>query len=108
MRQYFVYMLLCGDGKYYVGVTNDVEHRFAEHQEGLDPGAWTHGRGPFELVYVQEFQWVQEAIEWEKRLKGWSAKKKKALCAENYDAYRSSPSAVMRPDMIGQRGKMTF
>jgi putative endonuclease len=86
MRGYFVYMLLCADGRYYVGVTNDVERRFAEHEEGLDAGAWTHGRGPFELVYVQEFQWIQEAIAWEKQLKGWSAKKKKALCEENYEA----------------------
>ncbi len=84
MKCYYVYMLLCADGKYYVGVTNDVERRLAQHEDGLDPGAWTFGRGPFELVYVQEFQWIQEAIACEKQLKGWSAKKKRALCEENY------------------------
>ncbi len=86
MKRYYVYMLLCADGKYYVGITNNVERRFAEHQGEMDLGAWTHGRGPFELAYTQEFQWVQEAIAWEKRLKGWSAQKKKALCHENYAA----------------------
>lgn len=86
MRQYFVYMLLCADGKYYVGVTNNVERRFAEHQEGQDTTAWTYCRRPLKLAFVQEFQWIQDAIAFEKQLKGWSAKKKKALCEENFEA----------------------
>jgi putative endonuclease len=31
------------------------------------------------LVYVGEFQWVNEAIDFEKQLKGWSHKKKRAF-----------------------------
>lgn len=80
-HNYFVYILRCADGKYYVGVTNDVDRRFAEHQEGLDPGSFTHGRRPVELVLVEWFHDIRQAIEREKQLKGWSRKKKEALIA---------------------------
>lgn len=80
-HNYFVYILRCSDGKYYVGVTNDVDRRFAEHQEGLDPGSFTHNRRPVELVLVERYQYIQHAIEREKQLKGWSRKKKEALIA---------------------------
>jgi putative endonuclease len=86
MRRYYVYILLCADGKYYTGVTNNVPKRFAQHADGVDPRCYTFGRRPVELVYAQEFQWIQHAIAWEKQVKRWSAAKKKALCEGNYDA----------------------
>jgi putative endonuclease len=85
MRIYYVYMLLCSDDTYYVGVTNDIERRFAEHCDAVDTRAYTRSRLPLQLVYVEEFQWVQDAIEWEKKLKKWSRAKKKALIDENWD-----------------------
>jgi putative endonuclease len=80
-HNYFVYILRCSDGKYYVGVTNDVERRFLEHQEGSDPGSFTFQRRPVELVLVEWYQYIQDAIDREKQLKGWSRKKKEALIA---------------------------
>jgi len=85
MDYYYVYMLLCADGTYYTGVTNDVERRLGQHRSAHDPLAYTATRRPLTLVYVQEFQWVQEAIAWEKQLKKWSSKKKKALCDGDWD-----------------------
>ena len=32
MKSYYVYVIQCFDGTYYVGVTNDVKRRFFEHQ----------------------------------------------------------------------------
>lgn len=84
VRVYYVYMLLCSDGTYYVGVTNDVERRFAEHRDAVDPRAYTSSRLPVELVYVEEFQWVQDAIAWEKQLKKWGRQKKRALVEGNW------------------------
>ncbi len=89
MKRYYVYILRCADGKYYVGMTNNVDRRVAEHSEQKDLTAWTYGRGPFELVYVQDFQWVQDAIAWEKQLKGWTVRKKEALMEANYEALRA-------------------
>jgi len=77
--QYFVYMVRCSDGSFYVGVTNDVERRINEHNFGLDPSSYTHERRPVRLVYSTDFQRIEQAIAWEKQLKGWSRAKKIAL-----------------------------
>lgn len=78
-HNYFVYVLRCADDKYYVGITNNVERRVHEHQEGLDPGSFTFDRRPVVLVLVERYQQVQHAIAREKQLKGWGRKKKEAL-----------------------------
>jgi len=85
MNCYFVYILLCNDGSYYTGVTNDIEKIFFEHQEGLIKDCYTHGRRPLKLAFVNEFHDVREAIEREKQIKGWSRRKKEALIASDFD-----------------------
>ena len=79
MKDYFVYMLFCFDGTYYVGMTNDIERRLGEHQSGIDEGCYTSSRRPVVLAYVQCFDDVWAAIANEKKLKGWSHAKKSAL-----------------------------
>ena len=46
MGIYYVYMLRCFDGTFYVGVTNDIERRYAEHRAGHDPRSYTALRRP--------------------------------------------------------------
>jgi putative endonuclease len=77
-------MLRCFDGTFYTGVTNDVERRFAEHCAGHNATSYTASRRPLRLVYVGEFQRVDEAIAFEKRLKGWSHKKKRAFAERDW------------------------
>jgi putative endonuclease len=72
-------LLRCFDGTFYVGVTNDVERRFAEHCEGGDKWSYTRTRGPLRLVHVSEFKRPDEAIAFEKRLKRWNHNKKRAF-----------------------------
>ena len=84
-------MVRCSDGSFYVGVTNDADRRIAEHNLGVDPDCYTFIRRPVELVYSAEFHWVDEAIAWEKRLKGWSRAKKLALIENDWSAI--SPGA---------------
>ncbi len=50
---WFVYILRCGDGTLYTGVTDDVQRRLAAHRAGKG-AKYTRGRGPLELVYTQE------------------------------------------------------
>ena len=45
---YYVYMLRCSDGSYYVGHTNDLEHRLAAHERVAIEG-YTLSRRPVEL-----------------------------------------------------------
>ena len=33
-KVYFVHILECSDGSYYVGITNKLEQRLKEHQHG--------------------------------------------------------------------------
>jgi len=79
MHIYYVYIIECNDGTFYVGVTNDIERRFAEHRDGAHPGSYTAKRRPVRLAYFEIFQWIDNAIKREKQLKGWSAPKKRAL-----------------------------
>ena len=88
MRVYYVYMLRCVDGTFYVGVTNDFDRRFWEHCEGIDPNCYTFLRRPLRVEYVGEFEWVQEAIAFEKKLKKWSHKKKRAFAERKWEDLR--------------------
>ena len=78
MKQYFVYILKCSDNSYYTGITSDLEGRLVKHQSGYYPESYTHTRRPIELVFYTEFNDVEQAISFEKRVKGWSRKKKEA------------------------------
>jgi putative endonuclease len=84
MRTYYVYMLRCIDGTFYTGVTNDIERRYSEHVSGIDPGCYTHTRRPLRLIYAGEFDDPNDAIAFEKQLKGWSHKKKRAFADRDW------------------------
>lgn len=72
-------MVECSDESYYTGVTNDVDRRVWEHNEGIDPESYTYSRRPVKLVYSEYYQYVYDAIGREKQIKRWSRAKKKAL-----------------------------
>ncbi len=96
MKQYYVYMLLCNDGSLYVGITNDLERRMWEHENGWSPRCYTHTRRPLRLIYCSEFARVEDAIQWEKQVKGWGRAKKLALADRDWERLkllsRSRPS----------------
>lgn len=48
-----VYILRCGDGSLYTGISTDVQRRLAEHRSGKG-AKYTRSRGPLELVYQEE------------------------------------------------------
>ncbi len=85
MKTYFVYILKCFDDLLYVGVTNNIERKFEEHQKGLNKNCFTFKRKPLELIFHQVFNDVEQAIYFEKKIKKWSAKKKLALANESFD-----------------------
>ena len=71
-HNYFVYIIECSDKSYYVGVTNDLELRIEQHNEGKNPKAYTYKRRPVEWRYYERFKDINQAIDWEKKLKGWN------------------------------------
>ncbi len=85
MKQYYVYILKCSDNSYYTGVTSNLEIRLLQHQSGKYPENYTHHRSPVELVFSYEFNEIEQAITFEKQVKGWSRKKKEAIINDNWE-----------------------
>jgi putative endonuclease len=84
VRLYYVYLLRCIDGTFYTGITNDVVRRYAEHCSGYNEKCYTHTRRPLRLVYAGEFDRPDDAIAFEKQVKGWSHKKKRAFAEQDW------------------------
>jgi predicted GIY-YIG superfamily endonuclease len=83
---YIVYILLCADGSYYTGSTDDIQRRLFEHQEGLSPTAYTFRRRPVKLVWSEEVATLDDALLHEHQIKGWSRAKKEALIRGDFQA----------------------
>lgn len=81
---YCVYILLCSDKSYYIGVTSELDNRLWQHQTGYFVNCYTYDKRPVELKYFEETNNVWDALCREKQLKGWSRKKKKALIKGTY------------------------
>lgn len=77
-QPFWVYMLRCSDGSFYVGHTDELERRLRQHEDG-GYCRWTRSRRPLRLVFSAEFADRDEAKAAEKQLKGWSRAKKQAL-----------------------------
>ena len=78
MKDFYVYILQCNDDSYYVGHTDDISRRINQHSLGKESG-YVSTRLPIELAFLQACASRAEAIIAERKLKGWSHKKKKAL-----------------------------
>ncbi len=79
MRYFWVYILKCSDGSYYTGHTDNLEGRIYAHHNGTIPSCYTFTRRPLDMVFCQEFTTREEALSSERRIKGWTRKKKEAM-----------------------------
>ena len=63
---------------YYIGMTNNLGVRLAQHKENIEKGIKTFASkyNVEFLVYFEKFTWVQQAIAREKELKAWRREKK--------------------------------
>lgn len=77
-NKHYVYMLECGDGTFYTGYTTDISQRIKKHAAGKG-AKYTRGRGPFRLVYKEEFDSKSEALRAEYQLKQRTRKEKEQL-----------------------------
>ncbi|MCW8908564.1 MAG: GIY-YIG nuclease family protein [Sedimenticola sp.] len=50
-QPWYVYILECGDGSLYTGVTTDVERRLHEHNHSAKGARYTRARRPLSLAY---------------------------------------------------------
>jgi putative endonuclease len=102
---FFAYIVRCADHSYYTGSTDLLETRIAQHNAGVG-AAHTKHRRPVVMVWCQEFPTRLEALEAERRIKGWSRAKKEALIAGEWGLLQQlsrSYSEVGRPSTSSGR-----
>ena len=78
-KQWILYILECGDGTLYTGITDNFERRFKAHQEGKG-AKYTRGRGPLTLRYREDCPDYSAALKREHQVKKLSRKEKLNLC----------------------------
>lgn len=75
---WFVYVLECGNGDLYTGMTNNLEKRIKEHKAGKG-GKFTRSFKVRKLVYTEPCSDKSMALKRERQIKGWTRQKKLEL-----------------------------
>jgi len=73
---YFVYILASISRVLYVGVTNGLYHRIKQHKSKQNPKSFTARYNVNRLVYFEQYNHIQVAIDREKQIKRWGRDKK--------------------------------
>ena len=82
--QAFVYILICENNAFYVGMSEDVASRLDVHKRGQG-AKHTRVQSPFRLVYVEGPIPREVAAKRERQIKKWSRSKKVALIRNDPD-----------------------
>ena len=77
-----VYILRCGDGTLYTGVSTDVERRLKTHNAGRG-AKYTRARLPVRVAYMTAGMSRSEALREENRIKSLTRAKKLMIIEEN-------------------------
>jgi len=75
---YFVYIIECGDGSLYTGITTDVERRFAEHKKGSG-SHYTSAKTAVRVMFTEKHPNRSAALKREAEIKGWNRQQKLQL-----------------------------
>ncbi|MEK7111769.1 MAG: GIY-YIG nuclease family protein [Patescibacteria group bacterium] len=75
---WLTYILLCKDGSYYTGITNNLDKRLSDHKKGLG-GAYTRAHKPLRLVHKENFLSKSLALKRESEIKKLSKAQKTML-----------------------------
>ena len=75
---WYLYMLRCGDGTLYTGITTDVDKRLEAHRAGKG-AKYTRGRGPLELVYREACGTHSDALKRELAIKALPREEKRKI-----------------------------
>jgi putative endonuclease len=68
-------LILCKNESIYIGVTNNIERRFAEHK--TRSGGWHTKLYPaIKVLYKESYITEEEALKRERQIKGWRREKK--------------------------------
>ena len=94
---WYVYLLLCDQKTFYVGITSDLKNRLYEHRN--KKSFFTKKFSDIQVIYCEKYPDKYQAAVRERQLKGWSVAKKKLLldgklginvCTEHFDELNAS------------------
>lgn len=71
----FVYILLCSDGSFYTGSSNNPDIRFNDRKNGKG-GRYTRSDKPLKIIYSEQLGSKSETLKRESQIKGWGRQKK--------------------------------
>ena len=105
--KYFVYVLLCADDSFYIGMTDDLYRRWFEHKTGQG-AKWTKAQTPIKVIHHEVFDSRSAAAEREKELKTgfgrkWLKREYAKLCS-----VRKKGGLPAHQSNLMQAGKMVF
>jgi predicted GIY-YIG superfamily endonuclease len=83
--EFTLYILECFDGTFYIGHTDNLNQRRAQHDQG-NGCVYTSTRRPLKVLHTEGFETRYEALTMERKLKGWSRAKKLAYMAGDWKA----------------------
>ena len=94
----WLYIVQCSDGSFYTGTTRvAVETRIGQHNAGMFPDSYTFKRRPVTLVFAEHYQRIVDAIAMERRVKGWSRRKKQAVIDGQWETLPELSKRRARP-----------
>ncbi len=80
-----LYILGCGDGTLYTGITTDVDRRLEAHRSGKG-AKYTRGRGPLKLLYREVCGTHSHALKRELQIKALPREEKERLIQARINA----------------------
>ena len=90
MREYHFYIYILTNKIntcFYIGVTNNLINRISQHKNKKNINSFTAKYNINKLVYYEEYQYIQDAIQREKELKGWKQYKKIELIKSKNNSF---------------------
>src|SRR3989344_3182342 len=99
MGMWYMYMLLCDQKTFYIGISDNPAERLAEHRSG--ESFFTKKFSDIQFVYCEQYLGKKKAALRERQIKGWSHAKKQMLIDEKlgYNACTELVEALGRQDL---------
>ena len=83
MTPWMVYILRCADDSFYTGITNDLDKRLADHENGKG-AKYTRGRAPLKVIYTETHVDRSKASKREIEIKKLSSSEKETLIKQGH------------------------
>jgi len=108
MTECYLYIILCNNGAYYTGVTNDFLRRWKEHYKGY--GAKYIARNGFNKpLFLQKFPSKSEAMKEEYFVKKMGRDYKTQLIKSDFNILKKDPEFPMiQWKLLGFKGEMPW